>query len=84
MYKLVFDVEGDEVDFVDVEVPTARQSASHRLKSFTSDDSFGHGDHVRAGCRYGYVGHHGWQRRGPEDLGSELWAAVRLATGSLR
>ncbi len=47
VYKLVFDVEGDEVDLWTSSADGTAKCLS-RLKSFTSDDSFGHGDHVRA------------------------------------
>lgn len=47
IYKLVFDVDGDEVDLWTASGDGMAKSLS-RQSGFTSDDSFDHGDHVRA------------------------------------
>ncbi|KAH8899645.1 WD40 repeat-like protein [Thozetella sp. PMI_491] len=47
VYKLVFDLEGDEVDLWTASGDGTVKSLS-RLKAFANDDTFEHGDHVRA------------------------------------
>ncbi|KAK4228003.1 WD40-repeat-containing domain protein [Podospora fimiseda] len=47
VYKLVFDHEGDEVDLWTSSGDGTAKCLS-RIKNFTCDDSFQHGDHVRA------------------------------------
>lgn len=47
VYKLAFEHEGDEVDLWTSSADGTSKCLS-RLKGFTADDSFKHGDHVRA------------------------------------